>query len=180
MQNVLFSIFPLTVFSFARSLQGCWSLFQLHLGKGDESHHRVLSEHLVEFHIAQGYLGSALKMSWHLSPTFVCNQGLNQNPTTTKPIPYTELPLPQLFPVFLNKIKISFLKWPPSPFYGLIPLCYSPLIYTQLQLLCSVSPCSHPPPSSLQLLLPLHIFPEVFPPPPPEHKVHRGQLEATH
>lgn len=55
-----------------------------------------------------------------------------------------------------------------------------PLLCTQLQLLCSASLCSPPPLSSPEILHPLHIFPELLPPPPHKQNVHTRDPSQAH
>lgn len=89
------SLFSLSAFIPRGSRWGCCSLSQLHMGEaGYTRAHmsrllRALFEHLRVWYLAQGYLGSALKVYWHipcyrdtfhlLSTIFVV-QGLSHEP----------------------------------------------------------------------------------------------------
>ena len=66
----------------------------------------------------------------------------------------------------------QFFQWPNALTLQL------PLLCTQLQLLCSASLCSPPPLSSPEILHPLHIFPELLPPPPHKQNEHTWRLSA--
>lgn len=87
-----------------------WSLFllqrvqQVKEGQSPRTRRQLIAGSYLSilgiWYLAQGYLGSALKVAWPLLlpahlPTFVHNQGFNQEPSALQPSPLqTELPSP--------------------------------------------------------------------------------------